>query len=81
MNKSHSLPSPRINVSICFQAVMEEAELRLAEIRKSHYEFDRDIVKGAVNAQTNKVVSEKVVRYFEDKLRARVRYSTIFYNL
>lgn len=51
---------------------MEEAELRLAEIRKSHYEFDRDIVKGSFNAQTNKVVAEKVTRYFEDKIRARV---------
>jgi len=54
------------------QAEMEEAELRLGEIRKSHYEFDRDIGKGAVNSQTNKVVAEKVCRYFEDKLRARV---------
>lgn len=53
---------------------MEEAELRLGEIRKTHYEFDRDIVKGSVNAQTNKVVAEKVTRYFEDKLRGRVRY-------
>jgi len=53
------------------KAVMEEAELRLAEIRKSHYEFDRDIVKGSVNNQTSKVVAEKVTRYFEDKLRGR----------
>ena len=61
------------NCPLCFiQAVMEEAELRLAEIRKSHYEFDRDIVKGAVNNQTSKVVAEKVTRYFEDKLRGRV---------
>lgn len=51
---------------------MEEAELRLGEIRKSHYEFDRDIVKGAINVQTTKVVAEKVSRYFEDKLRGRV---------
>ncbi|XP_067933125.1 cilia- and flagella-associated protein 263-like [Watersipora subatra] len=53
------------------KAEIEEAELRLGEIRKSHYEFDRDIVKGAVNSQTNKVVAEKVSRYFEDKLRGR----------
>lgn len=52
---------------------MEEAELRLGETRKSFYEFERDIVKGAVNVQTNKVISEKVTRYFEDKLRASVR--------
>ena len=62
------------------QAVMEEAELRLGEIRKSHYEFDRDIVKGAVNGQTSKVVAEKVCRYFEDKLRGRVSENLIHCN-
>ena len=51
---------------------MEEADLRLTETKKEAYEFDRDIVKGAVNQRTNKVVAEKVVRYFEDKLRSRV---------
>ena len=51
---------------------MEEADLRLAEIKKESYEFDRDIVKGAVNQRTGKVIAEKVIRYFEDRLRARV---------
>lgn len=60
---------------------MEEAELRLEEIRKSHYEFDRDIVKLAVNPQTNKVVAEKITRYFEDKLRARVSQLFTLYLL
>lgn len=56
-----------------FQAIMEEAELRLAETKKECYEFERDIMKGSVNKRTNKVISEKVVRYFEDKIRSRVR--------
>ena len=50
---------------------MEEADLRLAEIKKTSYEFERDIVKGAENTRTGKVVAEKVLRYFDDKLRAR----------
>ncbi|KAK6185485.1 hypothetical protein SNE40_007707 [Patella caerulea] len=54
-----------------FKAIMEEADLRLAEMKKEYYEFERDIVKGAVNTRTNRVVSEKVIRYFEDKLRSR----------
>lgn len=33
----------------CSQAVMEEADIRSAEVKKSSYEFERDIVKGAVN--------------------------------
>ena len=51
---------------------MEEADLRFAEIKKASYEFERDIVKGAVNTRTGKVVAEKVIRYFDDKLRGRV---------
>ena len=31
------------------KAVMEEADIRSAEVKKSSYEFERDIVKGAVN--------------------------------
>ena len=39
------------NVPICFvlKAVMEEADIRSAEVKKASYEFERDIVKGAVN--------------------------------
>lgn len=51
---------------------MEEADMRLGETKKAFYEFERDIVKGSVNSRTNKVIAEKVTRYFEDKLRGRV---------
>ncbi|KAK2564595.1 Coiled-coil domain-containing protein 113 [Acropora cervicornis] len=54
-----------------FRAVMEEADIRSAEVKKSSYEFERDIVKGAVNQRTNKVIAERVTKYLEDKLRAR----------
>ncbi|XP_064640516.1 coiled-coil domain-containing protein 113-like [Lineus longissimus] len=54
-----------------YRAIMEESEMRLAEIKKSAYEFDRDILKTAVNSRTGKVIAERVTRYFEDKLRAR----------
>lgn len=54
-----------------FKAIMEEADMRLAEIKKAFYEFDRDIVKASVNPRTGKVIAEKVSRYLEDKLRAR----------
>jgi len=53
------------------KAIIEEADIRSAEIKKASYEFDRDVLKGAVNQRTGKVVAEKCTRYFEDKLRAR----------
>jgi len=54
-----------------YKAIMEEADMRLAETKKESYEFDRDIVKGSVNNRTAKVIAEKVMRSFDDKLRAR----------
>ncbi|XP_060600612.1 coiled-coil domain-containing protein 113-like [Ruditapes philippinarum] len=54
-----------------YKAIMEEADLRLAETKKESYEFDRDIMKGAVNQSSGKVVAEKIVRYFDDKIRSR----------
>ena len=32
------------------RAVVAEADLRVVEMKKATYEFDRDIVRGAVNA-------------------------------
>lgn len=53
---------------------MEEADLRLAETKKESYEFERDIVKGAMNPRTGKVIAEKVTRYLDEKNRSRVGF-------
>eukprot|EP00128_Syssomonas_multiformis_P005595 Colp12_sorted_trinity150504_noHs@32499 len=53
------------------KAEMEEATLRFSELKKASYEFKRDIVQGAINTRTGKVIAEKVMRYYEDKLRAK----------
>jgi hypothetical protein len=45
----------------------------LSETKKESYEFERDILKGAINQRTGKVIAEKVSRYFEDKIKSRVR--------
>lgn len=58
------------------KAVMEEADIALAEIKKAMYEFNRDIVQGAVNDRTKKVMAEKAQRYFEEKIRQRVSHQT-----
>jgi len=57
------------------KAKLEEADLRIAEIKKEDYEFERDIVKGAANPRTGKANAEKVAKYLEDKLRAKVEHS------
>jgi len=54
-----------------FRAVMEEADIRYSEVKKAQYEFNRDIVNGAVNPRSNALIAEKITRSIEDKLRAR----------
>lgn len=59
--------------SLFYQAVLEETDARIAELKKEAYEFKRDIVVGAENPRTGKTMAEKVIRYMEDRLRQKVR--------
>jgi hypothetical protein len=52
-------------------AVLEETDVRIAELRKEAYEFKRDVVVGAENPRTGKIMAEKVIRYIEDNLRRK----------
>lgn len=54
-----------------FKAVMEEADVRYTEVKKAQYEFNRDIVNGAVNPRSNRVIAEKLTRSIDEKLRSR----------
>lgn len=53
------------------RAVLEETDIRIAELKKDAYEFKRDIVVGAENFRTGKTVAEKMIRYMEEKLRQK----------
>ncbi|KAJ3117234.1 hypothetical protein HDU96_007493 [Phlyctochytrium bullatum] len=54
-----------------YKAEIEEVEIRVSEIKKAMYEFRRDIVQQAVNSRTGKIIAERVLRYFEDKIRSK----------
>lgn len=56
------------------KAVIEETDMRIAELRKEAHEFKRDIVVGAENFRTGATMAEKVVKYMEDKLRQKDVY-------
>merc|ERR1740121_857290 len=47
------------------RALMEETEIRTAEVKRDAYEFRRDIVVGAENPRTGKTMAEKVLKYME----------------
>eukprot|EP00743_Colponemidia_sp_Colp-15_P001449 GILK01001588.1.p1 GENE.GILK01001588.1~~GILK01001588.1.p1 ORF type:complete len:344 (+),score=82.85 GILK01001588.1:66-1097(+) len=53
------------------KAILEETDIRIAEIKKDAYEFKRDIVVGAENPRNGKTMAERVVRYLEDKMREK----------
>ena len=53
------------------KAVIEETDMRIAELRKEAHEFKRDIVVGAENFRTGATMAEKVLKYMEDKLRQK----------
>lgn len=51
------------------RAVLEETEIRIGELKRDAYEFKRDVVVGAENVRTGKIMAEKVIRYFDDKFK------------
>eukprot|EP00164_Ancoracysta_twista_P003733 GFYU01005006.1.p1 GENE.GFYU01005006.1~~GFYU01005006.1.p1 ORF type:complete len:400 (-),score=158.62 GFYU01005006.1:213-1379(-) len=53
------------------KALIEESDVKIAEIKREAYEYKRDIVVGAENYRTGKTIAEKVVKYMEENLRAK----------
>lgn len=53
------------------RAVLEETEIRISELKRDAYEFKRDVVVGAENSRTGKIMAERVTRYLEEKLKAK----------
>lgn len=51
------------------KAEIEEASIRGQEVKREMQDFNLNLVQGAVHPQTKKLVSEKIVRYFEDSIR------------
>ena len=53
------------------KAVLEETETRISDLKRDAYEFKRDVVVGAENPRTGKIMTEKVLKYFDDKFKHR----------
>eukprot|EP00294_Goniomonas_avonlea_P013679 CAMPEP_0114557618 /NCGR_PEP_ID=MMETSP0114-20121206/9930_1 /TAXON_ID=31324 /ORGANISM="Goniomonas sp, Strain m" /LENGTH=351 /DNA_ID=CAMNT_0001742925 /DNA_START=23 /DNA_END=1078 /DNA_ORIENTATION=+ len=50
------------------KAFTEEAEVKIAELRKEKYEFNRDVINAT---QGGKPMAEKVIRWMEDRQRVK----------
>ncbi|KAG5273862.1 hypothetical protein AALO_G00156420 [Alosa alosa] len=53
------------------KATLEEADVRLVEGKKASNEFDRDVAKVLREKKGAMMGAEKVIRYFEDRMRAK----------
>ncbi|XP_062856221.1 coiled-coil domain-containing protein 113 [Trichomycterus rosablanca] len=53
------------------KVTIQEADTRLAEIKKASYEFDRDVIKTLQQKEGAVLGAQTVVRYIEDKIKAK----------
>ncbi|KAL6480799.1 hypothetical protein MHYP_G00118320 [Metynnis hypsauchen] len=54
-----------------YKATIEEADIRLAEVKKASYEFDRDVAKTVQEKQAVMMAAEKVSRYIEERMKSK----------
>ena len=54
------------------QAIIEEAEIRWAEVQKEVHEFEKDILKTISKKKGSILATQKVMQYIEDMNRRRV---------
>ncbi|KAK9952189.1 hypothetical protein ABG768_018042 [Culter alburnus] len=54
-----------------YKANLEEADIHLVEVKKECCQFDRDICKPLRDKKCLTMTAEKVIRYIEDKIRAK----------
>ncbi|KAL7862687.1 hypothetical protein SRHO_G00116710 [Serrasalmus rhombeus] len=54
-----------------YKATIEEADVRLAEVKKASYEFDRDVAKTLQEKQAVMMAAEKVSRYIEERMKSK----------
>lgn len=54
------------------QTMLEEVDMRVTEMKKEVYEFKREIIEGAVNPRTGKIVAEKLLQFTIKTLKDKV---------
>jgi hypothetical protein len=61
-----------VSVVETLEAMLSQADVRMGDVRREAYEFKRDVLTGAAeDTLTGKVPSERVVKFFEDSMRAK----------
>jgi len=53
------------------KSYLEDADVKLAEMKKESYEFKRDVLSGTESLRTGRTMSEKIQRWFEERTRLK----------
>lgn len=61
-----------------YEAVLDEADLRIAEMKIEIHEFKRDVLKAGYNSVNKKIVAEKLIKYFDNRIKQRVHFLSHF---
>ncbi|XP_004843189.1 coiled-coil domain-containing protein 113 isoform X2 [Heterocephalus glaber] len=64
--QSLQISDAKISTAEFAQAILEEAEIRWAEIQKAVHEFERDILKTIPKKKGSILATQKVMKYIED---------------
>lgn len=56
-----------------YKAILEEADIRINEIKIEMHEFERNVLKAGYNPMSKKIAAEKLIKYFEDRMKERVK--------
>ncbi|XP_037672262.1 coiled-coil domain-containing protein 113 isoform X3 [Choloepus didactylus] len=63
----------KISAAEFSQAIIEEADIRLAEVQKAVHDFEKDILKTISKKKGSILATQKVMKYIEDMNRQRDR--------
>jgi hypothetical protein len=55
-----------------YEAILDEADLRINEMKIEMHEFQRDVLKAGFNPLNKKIVAEKLIKYFDNRIKQRV---------
>lgn len=56
------------------RTLLEENDIRINELKHDAYEFKRDVVVGAENTLTGKIMAERIIRYYDEKFKKSDAY-------
>ena len=59
------------NLLDVLRAMLDDIDMTIGEIKREAHDFKREIVIGAENPKTGKIIAEKLIKYIEEKMNQK----------